>query len=382
MYQGLAIALAGGALAGAAALRLMRFALQRMPLAVASGALVAGLAVVVLGVTWHPSAAPPDLRVERETAQAHPLAIQLRASVAGGIRTAAGEPVRGAAVALNRFERTELVEHLESRTSDDGRYVFTDLVLRPATAYRVSTEYEGTAFASDLLIPQPEHTALEADLVVAASTDDPASLSVPVDSTVVLGDERGLQVLQIMTVRNAGDRAYVGGLKLPLLPGATGLNPRKGADRTRLVLSGGGLVSSAPVLPGETEVVYDYVVPSASGRLAIDRATSYPTGRVELLVSPAMSVRSPDLEGGRPVSLDAPGANARRYRAWSATKLEPGAAVRATVRLPARSHAVRDSLVVAAVIGSLLAVAFPLLRRRSPSQDAPRVDTERAKAGA
>lgn len=362
----LPLVLAGAALAGLGVLRLATPALARMPRRVAAAAVLGGVVVAALGFVLEPEGEePPEPTIALDPiASPDPhTADVLTTDVNGVVRTADGEGVAATEVMLHRFERTDEVDRLETTTDEHGQFSFGDLEVGPQVAYIVDTTYEETVFSSGLLLPGA-HGRVE--LVVAPPTQDESVVRVDVDSTVLVGDEEGIQVVHILALRNTSDEAFVGELRLPLLPGASGLVPRRGLDRTKLSVTGDDLVSFAPLLPGETEVVYEYGLPPRD--TDPNRRLLYPTERLEVLVAGELQVDAGRLRQTGDVRLGATG-TAREFRRYSASGLESGDEVELAVRVGGRGL-LEIVLIVAGVVIALAIVLVGLVRRRRPSEPA------------
>ncbi|HVE92227.1 MAG TPA: carboxypeptidase-like regulatory domain-containing protein [Actinomycetota bacterium] len=357
-----ALVIAGLCLAAVGLLRLTGPWLSRMPAVIAGIAVGLGAAVAASGVVASRPAVPAIQLTERATPAPAPLA-----ALQGTVRTAAGAPVAATKVVLRRFVRTEPNGQAEATTGPAGEFAFPGLEASPSAAYRVVTDFSGTTFGSDVIVLPPVGEPDRVDLVVAETTPDAAALSVQVDSTVLFGDAKGVQVLQVLGVRNSGDRAFTGGLRLPLLPEAHSFQPRKGIDRTTLTFDHDGLMTTAPVLPGETEIVYMYAVPAPTKPLRLERSVSLPTSRLELLWTGELDVRSPGLRPEGPVRVGGE-AGGRRFSRMRKSGVNADEGIRATVRAGAGRDRLRPAAVAGGVAVAIGVLLFPLLRRRRGTQ--------------
>lgn len=373
----LPIVLAGLALAGVGAMRLTAGAMPAMPRRVAAAALLAGLGVavgaLVLPVPEAEEAAPAR-EVPLEPVPDEPAGPADTGTISGAIRTHTDEPVAGTEVALLIFEAGEESGTLEETTGEDGGFRFTDLDIAPDRGYLVQTAYEGAVFGSELLLLGPHAPSLDLDLVVAPPTEDDSGVRVQTDALVIAGDAEGLQVVQILSIVNEADEAYVGALRLPLLPDAVGVDPRQGLDPTRLWPLDGDLVAGSPLPPGETEVVYTYGLPMPEEGLAVERRVRYPTERLELLVGDDLGVDAPALEAGERVRPPFPGGGGsadRSYQRFRSAELRPGDTVAATVALDEGPEPLQVAVIAAAIVAAIALIAFPLVRRRRAAPPPP-----------
>jgi hypothetical protein len=196
------------------------------------------------------------------------------------------------------------------------------------------------------------------------TTTDDESLKATLESITVAGDRQALQAIHVISLENTGDAAFTGPLALPLLPGATAINPIAGLDREYLEIVGGAMISTEPVLPGPLEITYAYLVPAHADGTLLERRVLLDTQRFELLVGPSLElVGESGLTRGDDVSL---GADDRQtFESWRALGLDRGE------RLEARIVAASERSILLLVGGGILlagilvVVLFPLLRRKS-----------------
>lgn len=378
----LPLLLAGAAAALTGLFRLSGLGLRRMPRLLGAAVLVVGVAVGGLGLVLprlggaDPAPGPRIPLEPAEPPETTPGTADGSGTISGVVRTADGEPVEETAVTLRRFRRTEEVETLEATTDPGGTFAFTELAVAPDVAYTVEADHRGATFASDLVFLGPHGASTDVELVVSPPTEDADALSVDVDSTVLVGDTEGIQVVQIVGLTNETDRAFVGPVRLPVLEGAAGLVPRRGLVRTRLSTGPDELLSRAPVLPGRTEVVYEYGLPAPTDARTIDRRVRYPTGRLDVLVAGELVVRdAAGLSDEGEVRLGTTGEE-RPYRRYSAAGLEPGDTVAPTVGIGPGGDALGIVLVGLGALTAVALLVFPLLRRRrSPGEPAEGRDT-------
>ncbi|HVL81027.1 MAG TPA: carboxypeptidase-like regulatory domain-containing protein, partial [Actinomycetota bacterium] len=349
--------------------RLTSVALRAMPFWLAALSVGAGAAVATAGLVasaGQPAPAPagptPGLTLEPAgTPPPDPTPQPADGRIAGTVRTAQGTPAAGTAVTLTRFEATTEAERRETTTADDGRYTFEGLPTGPTDAYVVSAAYEQATFPSDVLVLDAERDRT-VDLTVAAVTTDDSVVRVELDSTLLTVVPAGLDVLQILNVLVDGEAAFTGGLRLPILEGASGFEPRRGLSRQLLRFDDQDrLTSDAPVLPGRTEIVYGYTLPRPAERSTIVRQPDHPTDRLELLWAGDVTVDAPSLEAAGEVSVG--GVNAKRY---TGRDLEPGERVEVALTFEGPAGWPRTALVVGGVVVALALLLFPLVRRRQP----------------
>lgn len=345
----------GAALTGMGMLRLARGWFRSMPTGTAVAVAVIGSGVVVFGAVLSrmPMGSDEEIGLEPQAPHMTPeLAPATR--VSGTVRTAGDGPVADAKVVLASPREGDLIVRSETESGPDGGFSFENVEI--GGPYVVTTRFDGVDFESrSFLVP-----ADPVEIRVAPTTAEGHALTVRASSLAVVGDEHGLQAVQAITLVNRDDRAFAGEVRLPLLPGATALQPTMGLSRSRLTVRNGVLASSAPVLPGESQITYTYVAPMQTNGLDFVNRFAYPTDRFDLLVGSGLLAGSekPSATAGQVTLGD------RTYRRLSWRDLESGDEVRAHIALRATASPLRWALVAVAVLGAAAIVLAPLARRR------------------
>jgi hypothetical protein len=195
-------------------------------------------------------------------------------------------------------------------------------------------------------------------ITVAPATTSSATVTVRAASLAVVGDSRGVQAVYAATLENSGEKAYTGGVPLPVFSGAMAVQPRTGMDQSQLAVQDGTLFSSAPVLPGSTSISYTYVAPMPESGLDATTDATFPTARFDLLVSGRVHAKTHGHDNGT-VRL-----GGRTYGRYTRRQLKSGDAVPARVAVSSPVPLLRTGAIVAGGILAALIVVFPLLRRR------------------
>jgi hypothetical protein len=195
-------------------------------------------------------------------------------------------------------------------------------------------------------------------------TKSAKDIEIEVESVAVVGDRSGGQAVHAVTVVNTAERAYVGGLRLPLLPGATAVQEGVGLDRRYLALGDDAMTSSAPILPGRHDLTYTYTLQMSQRGIAIDHRASVATKRYEVLVGDglALSTRGSLRDDGE-ITLGPRGAQ-RTYHRYVARDLDGGDRLEARVSVASRPGALRIGAFVLAALLAIAAIVAPMLRRR------------------
>jgi hypothetical protein len=294
----------------------------------------------------------------------------VRDEVHGLVRRAGGEPAAGVRVTLTPLFSDEGAESRSGRTDDTGRFVFSDLDVTPGTPYVAEARFDGSTFPSEVLrFGRGEGDPVR--IVVAPTTRSSDDLVLELESIAIVGDEKGMQAVHAVTVRNRGERAYIGGLRLSLLPGANAIDPRAGLDRRYLELDDGALVSGAPLVPGRHDVTYTYIAALPRSGLRFAHRPTYETARFEVLVGGELDAA--DVEGLATAGevRVGPRTQERSYRRFETRDVKPGERLALVLAAGRPSPLLRVGVIAFAVVAALAVFAFPLLRRRRREEPSP-----------
>ncbi len=315
---------------------------------------------------------------------------QSPSTVSGVVRngTAGGSPPVGLWVTLRyQLGSGELVEH-NTPTQPDGSFIFTDLPPQGRPGFEVRATYLDVEYASRV-IGEPLMGPLE--LTVYEITTDFAVLALVDDTLAVTGADgsrRQFAVLEAVKLRNTGDRTFradtladgpMSMVRFSLPDGAADLDVQASLPGGHVLQVDRGFALTAPVPPGDHDILYVYRVPYES---SIKQYTpNFPMGAESYRVMVVKGVAESSGPGMRPAADIAIGGTG--YQVLEAGPLAPG--MRAAVRLSGlpqptllqraesavRSDGFRRGALPGAV-GLVLVGAILLRRRSSASRDAAR----------
>jgi hypothetical protein len=281
-----------------------------------------------------------------------------------GLVLSGGRPVADARVELTPLFDEPKVAERATRTDERGRFNFDDIDISPGYPYAADVHYDDAVFSSDVLrFGNARSTPVR--IAVARTTHSAARLRFDSESIAIVGDEKGVQAVHAITVRNTGTRAYVGRLRLPLLPGATAIDPGAGLDRRNLDLAAGEIVSTAPIVPGRHDLTYTYIASMSRNGIELRHRPAYPTRRFELLLGDGLRAQH---VGGLPATGEVrigPTGQQRTYRRFESRDLGRSDVIRAVIAVAGPSQLPRALGLAGAIVAALAIVAFPLVRRRS-----------------
>lgn len=240
----------------------------------------------------------------------------------------------------------------------------------PGDRFAISTDYKGVTYVAEVKPPAA------ATLQIFETTTDNSNLSIPSETlTILTGKGSAFDALQIITVRNSGDRTYVGKpdpansgvrqtLELPVPADISGFAPAGGLRGKLSVAPDGQPASSDPVLPGDTDVSYVYTVNVPRSGWSLSRPVIYPTAREEILLDPSLSLVGPGLSFRKNILI-----GKVEYKNYQGGALAPGTTLNATITYTSSTSTVLwTGLAILAVLVLVAAIGFPRLYRRSRRQ--------------
>lgn len=193
-------------------------------------------------------------------------------------------------VTLQVLDGERVVETRRAKTRPDGAFVFTGV--SAGGLYRLAAEYQGAVYRAEFRAT----ASMPLNLKVYESTTSMDMLTV--DSYVMLVAEadplKGMEVLELVALRNAGDRTFVPEaanpgrmqfLRFSLPPGAADLEAQTSLEGGDIIDVGTGFALTSPVSPGSHELLFRFQVPYEGGRLAFDRSFYLKTEGFRVLIS-------------------------------------------------------------------------------------------------
>ena len=240
--------------------------------------------------------------------------------------TAGESDMFGQIVTLHRVTPAGF-DDITTLTDDTGAFRFDNIEYDPSTRYGVSIRYQDAIYGTDLDMSTGSPPPVT--LTVYEATHDDSIVSAG-DASLLLASadasDRTLAALEIITLVNSSDMAYVPGtgvmelLRFGLPPEATELSLDTrliGADFIQ-VDRGFALLASVP--PGEHEIMFSYRFPYQDETFTLDK--SYRYGAESLRILAPEEVVSISVEGlGEPERVMI---GERQYRVLTAEELDRG----------------------------------------------------------
>lgn len=289
-------------------------------------------------------------------------------------------------VVLHRVRGETYEGDQRTRADADGNFSFTGLDTSTDYAYYVVVTYLGVPYSSDGLHFEPGKSAKEVEIKVYETTEADPGLRVSLSAVVVGAAEpssRMLEMFEVVTLVNPGDRTYVPNSSGPagptalvrfyLPPGATDLQFGANINPEDVIQVNLGFAMTSPFAPGPNELHFSYRVPYEGGQYRFERTFPYPVETLRILVP--QNITLADVGGlapGEGVSMGSEqyllwerrGLKAREQLAFRMEGLRQGSLLESSPisRIP------REALGGLGVVLALVAVGGYALRRRSTSQ--------------
>lgn len=224
---------------------------------------------------------------------------------AASIGTVRGQVVNGTAGATVPpdlpitlfFYDAELRESTLTTTADaTGAFIFENVPMSETFQYAAIATYDDRSFFNPP-VPGSAGGALDLSVTIYELTEDPAAITITgmVAQVTAIGDS--LEITQLFTLRNTGDRAYTTmqttpdgrpvSLTIPLPPGAIVVGFPDGESRFAVSADGAAVQDTAPVIPGSEQIVaVVYIIPY-TGSAIIEQPLNYAVnGPVRILLRP------------------------------------------------------------------------------------------------
>lgn len=263
---------------------------------------------------------------------------------AGAAGSLGGLPVR-----LYVFAGDTLKDTLRATTDAQGMFRFEGVPGSSGSLAVAVVEYAGVQYESAMLdlSAAPE---CNGDIAVYETTTDDSALQLAHSHLIVEMGAGQLEVAEVLTLENNGDRTYVGAgevvpnrratAQVPLPVGATDVAFSLQEVAEAMVRTGQGFVDTRPISPGRHQYRLSYVLPCKDTSYSLVKPVLYPLAAVDILIAaPGAEVEAPGLQ-----NLGSREASGVSYVHLGGGSLAPGADV--VIRLsglgqPARTRADR-----------------------------------------
>lgn len=203
-------------------------------------------------------------------------------------------------------------EDRESTADSQGFFSFSGPDLSPEYGYHVSARYKGALYGVDLSADESgAFPGLE--LPVYEPMDDTETLSAETWWIILrdlIPEERALEVVEMLDLRNDGDRTYVTTpeemLRFPLFPDVGNFEATTDMYGRDFVRLGDGLALQTGIPPGVHHVMYSYwvLLEEESEVWSFQRTTPLKIQDLQVLAATNIRVDSPDFQSIGSTTID------------------------------------------------------------------------------
>lgn len=229
--------------------------------------------------------------------------------------TDGGSSVASQTVNLKVYLNDTEGEALITTTDAEGKFTFSGLPAGPDSSYEAQLFFQEAEYTSQRVSFSGNETVRSIELTVYDSTSSNQAIRVSTAHSLVYLGQGSLQVNEFYQVVNDSDQTYIGSreitpgvnetLLFSLPAGASELQPGFGLMECCIHISEDGLVDTMPILPGDKEISFTYIVDYSSGEYTFTYKTNLPTDRYDILVEgEGVRVDSNQLIAGELVEME------------------------------------------------------------------------------
>ncbi len=233
-------------------------------------------------------------------------------------------PLFNGEVSLQTYSKMTLSNTKTAKSYNGGHFSFKGLKIAKDMVYIVSVNYHGVGYFSDPIVLNPKVPSHSVTLPVYELTDDNAKLLVVNHHMIISPAEKGIQVEEIMVVRNSSPFTYKGknglALKLSLPVGAYDVRTGGEVGEKKITITGDSVLVYKPVTPQGLQVVYSYELKTSGSVFTLTRPIDYTTEKLDVFLKiPEIRVKSDQLKAEKSFTADN-----IKYLHLSGKKLAPG----------------------------------------------------------
>jgi len=253
--------------------------------------------------------------------------------IVNGTANADPSGLAGLEVTLHRFFNDESLGTVTSVSDSEGHVQFEGLPTGADYRYAVVVPYQGVEYGSELASFPEASTALPLTVSVYDTTDSDEAIRMLRTHLIFDYVGEGFRVAEMIIIGNDSDRTFVsvqeggghgvrsGGLEFALPEGAMGLTFEDNRVEESVVRIEGGFLDTLPVPPGGRQLLLSYALATDGPAYRFARRITYPTERINVLVSDVgAEVHSDLLVEQEPVTAGA----GQRYLHLAGQDLTPG----------------------------------------------------------
>jgi hypothetical protein len=221
--------------------------------------------------------------------------------------TAGGGSTDGLDVTLTTYQDGTPSAEQGNVTDAQGNFQFSGLSTNASDSYDVKVTYKGVLYTSSLIQLTATNATQTVNLSVYETTTSDAAVQVSSGHMIIVPMAPGLlNIMEIWSFNNTGDRTYIGAAanvtqptaQFTLPSGATNFNGNTGVslnDTTGIV------TDTLPIIPGASSVAFTYDWAYQGNNAAITLKTDYPTPTFSVLAPQiGIAAKSTTLTQGTP----------------------------------------------------------------------------------
>lgn len=232
---------------------------------------------------------------------------QISGSVSNG--TAEDRQLPGLDIVIQKFNGATLLDSVQGKTNEKGRFAFEGLEVNPNVAYYLQTSYMEIGYSSEPVVLDMENPSRSIDLKVYEKSEDASNIQFDNYHMIIRRGFDGLEVQEIVSVRNGAPYTYVGNggftLTITLPDGAGNFSLGPGYGGIGFTILENVVNLSVPVNPEGESIMYFYDLYVNKHSYNFIRSIDYTAQKLDvILVIPGAGMRSGQLESGQPFIID------------------------------------------------------------------------------
>ena len=182
---------------------------------------------------------------------------------------------------------------LDANLDEHGVALLENLSLARPFQPVVTIEHAGASYEAVGEPMTPAEPTQKIEVSVYETTDQRPELKVQMRHVVAKATDEGLRVMDYLIVNNPGDRTWTGtvgadgkpaAMWVPLPAGVKDIEMDGAFHSCCAVLKDGKLVSTAPLMPGQSQFRIAYLVPGEGGKVSMTIEAPAPVGGMMLMV--------------------------------------------------------------------------------------------------
>ncbi len=208
--------------------------------------------------------------------------VRVLGAVTGQITNGTADAVvpEGMEVTLHVLTSESTEETFTTLPDAQGNYRFEGVPFDTTYGYVITTPYGGIQYVSEIVAADPAAPELVLPIIIYETTSDPSVLTVSANSVQIIVLESTLQVIQIISLVNSSDRAFLDvdageSVRVRVPDGAQFGTPM--SSRYGMSTDGAVTYDTRPVMPGREHLMHvAYTMPYTSG-MSITQSFDYRT---------------------------------------------------------------------------------------------------------